>query len=947
MNSLNESAGSHLDSEKEYSNLCSLLDRNFAATNTCVQQNIKSFIESLCNSENIEKSDLLFKVVERFNTLGDTIVSDRIIKEYTVRILPYIQNISAERNNASSYSLTESQVEVLEDSYKVYEIADRILNNHSKLSSRFNIENEATKYPSRGLKAFINSCAVMIDTYNIKEYQKLNLTIEESTYLLEKNGYDYNKSELLKYALEYYLIKNPYTSNSDIRYFREAIEENYLFTEENFDQIQYLFNKDLDNNNVSIEKSIDNFLISSNKTPEGLAKLISNTLAATSKQDILYNVDKFVYLLWDLTKAGTFENDEAIYDCLRLISDHIADSTKLVTSLDSTEEDYSKDEVEAIINKLNDAYHTIADASNNIEWAYSARQFNKMGLEPCITGLEYVAKLLYKTSNIEAMKLVNSNEAGSMPLNEFKIFKFHNLINAAFGLDRFLKVKEKRFIEKNKPKFKKFASNAKHVLFGESAREDMKNNIYAYIGEDCKADICLAQYILTTEDAEDEVAEFLTNVCNEYNDLLLSQNTENMKCYYTITPGLAELHIKEATIIELTDEEKKAVSEAIDPAEYTYFELFAEGEELYNEYKDLECSSIEETLFNMSNYEGFDKEHFDLALEALKFLNVDKSTVSIFGEKFSEYRFNEAIDNGVINESYLKLATEETKVKNDVEEWVAYPDVPQDIQLEAYKYLTAIFEDIKKPLVGGKALEDRMKKQGYLADDWEDDDDDEQDDVDTTTPEKKPEEKKKEDTSKSGNNQNNKASESDNTGRPQPRGSKINLNSIKLALNGLRTKYKDMSTKAKEISRNLDISIRTFVKGIKDAEENDRREQIIKGSILPSFGKCCKLGLVLAGLGIATGGVVVPIITALGAFALNKKLTDKERYLILDEIETELEVVEKELAIADSENNIKKYRALLQYKKDLQRQYQRIRYNIRVGKDTGFSSNVGAPTKDM
>ena len=47
--------------------------------------------------------------------------------------------------------------------------------------------------------------------------------------------------------------------------------------------------------------------------------------------------------------------------------------------------------------------------------------------------------------------------------------------------------------------------------------------------------------------------------------------------------------------------------------------------------------------------------------------------------------------------------------------------------------------------------------------------------------------------------------------------------------------------------------------------------------------------------------------------------------------------------MADSKNQIKKYRALLKYKKDLQRQYQRIKYNIRVGKDILPGSEVGTP----
>ena len=65
--------------------------------------------------------------------------------------------------------------------------------------------------------------------------------------------------------------------------------------------------------------------------------------------------------------------------------------------------------------------------------------------------------------------------------------------------------------------------------------------------------------------------------------------------------------------------------------------------------------------------------------------------------------------------------------------------------------------------------------------------------------------------------------------------------------------------------------------------------------------------------------------------------------ILLDDIETELDVVEKELSIAESNNKMNQYRALLQYKKELQRQYQRIRYNVRVGKDILPGSATGVP----
>jgi hypothetical protein len=168
----------------------------------------------------------------------------------------------------------------------------------------------------------------------------------------------------------------------------------------------------------------------------------------------------------------------------------------------------------------------------------------------------------------------------------------------------------------------------------------------------------------------------------------------------------------------------------------------------------------------------------------------------------------------------------------------------------------------------------------------------------------------------------------------------ININSIKLYLEGLKGKMKNMNQKQKEISKNLDNSFRRFVKAMKDTLVSDRREAIIKGSVIPSFSKCVKLSLGLAGIGFLTNPLV-PIIIAIGGFAVSKRLTQKERLLLLDEIETELEVIDKEISIAESKNQIKKYRTLLKYKKDLQRQYQRIRYNVRIGKDIMAGSTAG------
>lgn len=165
-------------------------------------------------------------------------------------------------------------------------------------------------------------------------------------------------------------------------------------------------------------------------------------------------------------------------------------------------------------------------------------------------------------------------------------------------------------------------------------------------------------------------------------------------------------------------------------------------------------------------------------------------------------------------------------------------------------------------------------------------------------------------------------------------GSKANLashraaNTAALSAHVAEKKVKGLSTKEKEVSRNIDISLSRLKKSIDNALTSDRREAIVKGSIIPSFSRIIKFSI--------AGGIMFKInpgiaaITALGALIRSKSLNKKERYLLMDEIETELSVVEKELEIADRDGDMKKYRNLLTFKKKLQREMQRIRYDMNI-----------------
>lgn len=154
------------------------------------------------------------------------------------------------------------------------------------------------------------------------------------------------------------------------------------------------------------------------------------------------------------------------------------------------------------------------------------------------------------------------------------------------------------------------------------------------------------------------------------------------------------------------------------------------------------------------------------------------------------------------------------------------------------------------------------------------------------------------------------------------------LSNVKLLWKGLKEKIKDLSVKEKSICQSLDAYASTFLNSLEKAIRSDRREAIIKGSIIPSFSRCIKLAIGFTAISVVNP--VVGLITALGYFGTSKALNRREKQLIYDEIETELKVVEKELQMAENDGDMQRYRFLLNYQKKLVREKQRIKYNLRV-----------------
>lgn len=860
-----------------------------------IQSKFNSYIDRMCNIENA--SDYYYQPFELIGYLNESDnirMADIITKEYTNRILPYANiDMNIIKEALEFYNLTVIQKNAIIESCDNITTADRIIHNHKNLSKRFNLEKEIMKYRTVGMKYVVESFASKIDTYNTSNYQKMNITIEEVSYLLDLNGFKYDKSELAKCVLEYYLTSKQFTSQKEMNDFRTVLQESFILDDNDIkNSIDILDGRLTDN--ISIKNSINKYIITPDKNAERLYDIIHNTLLNTSNDDIIENIDNLILFLWSLIKNNTFEDSESSED---MVFNILSDAISLIvdkTSLSVDHDNFTKEEIIKINSRLKDAYSKIEEISScDIAFSEDAEKFLK-SLDRCISRLDEISNFMYNKDNIDA---INNIVEATLPLDVYKR-KFQDIAKSAHNLDNFLEIKERK---------SDFDFTNRSIINMIESVEEMQNNMYSYIDDTGRSNICVRQYQIEESDVED-VHKLLSQVCNEYNDLLTSQNS-SYKSYYIINPYIAEVRIKESMAIDIDDDIREKIDESIDPSLCTYLRLIDESNNITDYSNTLDKIDIEHIITNLESCDNFTMEHFELALEIMSYIDIDESLVKQFGENFVTYNFNKAVSNRTINESYMRLSKEERYINSIIENRVELTEVPVELQLEAYSLLTDLFIEA-----------------GYKYD--EDDDNNEDDEEDDEKKEKKPEPKKEEKKDSSV-----KISEKDGK-----RKTRLNLNDIKLGVKGLATQFKTMTTKAKEIARNLDNAARAFYKAANNMMTNNRREAIIKGSLIPSFSRCLVAGITLAG--ISTVNLPLAIITAMGGIACSAHLNKKERLLLLDEIETELEVVDKELNIADSNNNMKKYRALLRYKKELQRQYQRIKYNIRIGKDI-ISSDVG------
>lgn len=154
------------------------------------------------------------------------------------------------------------------------------------------------------------------------------------------------------------------------------------------------------------------------------------------------------------------------------------------------------------------------------------------------------------------------------------------------------------------------------------------------------------------------------------------------------------------------------------------------------------------------------------------------------------------------------------------------------------------------------------------------------------------------------------------------------LTNLKLAGEALKGKIKKLSGKEKELCTKLDNSMENFTNNLEKSLTMKKREDIIKGKILPSYSRMVKM--LLAGGAIYAVNPILAATTALASLAVSKKATMREKQYILDEIDINLKITEKKINQAEIRGDDEALEDLYKTKMKLEREKQRIKYNMKV-----------------
>lgn len=786
---------------------------------TSTKENMKIYLEE---SLNILSSLSNYNIIQK--SLYNRFINDSIY---------YHPDMKSLKEQVIKSDIDNETKSIIIDRANYIKTADNILENHTKLSKRFNIDSIYNR-KNISFEKLTNIVCEMVDTYNIKPYVKLELVLQEMSYKLQSLYKQYDEQCLVEHVIDYFLSRDCNTKE-DIESYKDMLNRSKIISESSCDKIKYLF---------GVNESIGGILFEDSGIDSDIQKLINQYKIDEQKSDT--KLRSVLNRIFTKDPALIIDDMPDIFRWVRnfgvIVASAISVPAGLVALMTNAllKSNLEKDRMKKVIKYFNSERNTIEDKMfEEDDDDKRDRLENYLGaLDSSIEKLkEYENSLYSDDANMERdsdYDMEDIDESYSS-LKDNKI-KLNNLITDA---------------EETSKLFDKYANdkissyNAKKNNVKDALTE---SNLLSYINEYGTIDMVLCSYDITNVDDIYKFTETVENIVFSINNMIHNKSGKiyfmlgelsldicyMSKCKYPTTlheDALSENNITDANMILLYN-----INESL------------------NNLQSMEESYLPEIMnFINKTISGEDKRIF----------NIGKPNLSTIIETWSTYGVD-FIDEADMR-SIVKIYNTALREYGD---YYSAGEIDRLLESNVRSFISN--NDVKTKITGSNMMYEIIVNEGG--------------DV---------------------------------------------LNSLKLAMMSFKKKVGDLNAKQKEMSRDLDVNFNHFIKSIKDSDNTDRREQIIRGQVCPSLSKMIKIGIALTIAGVATGTVLLPAIAAVGGLARSKHLNHKERKLILDEIDVELKVLEKEIRKAEDGGSTKKYRNLLMYKKKLQNERTRILLNLK------------------
>ena len=804
---------------------------------------------SICKStDSVEKSFPM--LIDYLNECNNERATKAMLSQFRMSIAPVVENTNMalkEIERINDDDIRESCLNAVSDCVAI----DTLLNNHDRMSKRFDVNGYVTNHQFYNMEEV---CAKQfcewIDTYQIAAKDKCAIALEETLYAFAKGSLIHDRSNVVQAVMEYFLVSNSIDNNTA----KEILEKCQFIDEDDTKNVRYIFGE-----STSDEvRDVINQCKTDDKFNDSIFKRAMNSIYSKSPEQIIDNTPNILSWLRQLAVLSTLG--------INLIVGAVA-----ITADKFIQMGISRKQVERVERNFNSEKEKTQKAISKAEGEERDRlQEYSDSLDKAMTRIDEYKNTLYTYEELTKQNKIEEESANLVPvtLNEFKKFKFNNIMDIAIAASNYIKTNYDKAAKKLSAKvmgfFKKdedvddTGKAKKKAPVSSKALKDGIKSIASHFTESLiDSNVNLFDAVLVTfnvsEATADEIFNFATGICD---DVQNRYGLDGKIHFYTNTSdGICEVHMVDSTPVMLTESEKEKYTGYFVDSDLTLLKEFGKLTSLIERYVSYKPDTIMSDLLESDI--DFDRAYTIMELQQYSGLNESDEMWDKISNKYSHDEFK--------NLSIQEI-DENTKMNNLEYNFNESGEIPFDIQVEACGLMRDVLNE------------------------------------------------------------------------------GIDLSGVRVAIQGMKSKVKNLGVKEKEISRDMDAAANGFMRSVENALTNDRREAIIKGSIIPSFSKCIKTAIAGAGV-YAIGGPTAAVIGIIGALAGSRYLNNKERMLLLDEIEVELKVVNKELQKAEQDDDMKRYRQLLTYQKKLKKEDFKLRYNVsrKMGKDylTKGNNDVG------